>query len=214
MRNGAPRGRAGARPSTSSRPVVCQSRTGPGRARAPRATPTEACSTRCHNDSKIEDPNRGTDPYTTYQQYLRGYLEVARLHRANPVLVTSVERRRFKDGKPVETLGEYPEAMRALAEEENVPLIDLQAASLDLWNQLGEEGTKDHFLWIDPGHEHYPDGIQDNTHFQATGAIEVARLIAKAAGRQHLMKGAFEGLHQDADPADITWPESISEPPL
>jgi pectin methylesterase-like acyl-CoA thioesterase len=167
-----------------------------------------------HNDAKIDDPNRGTDPYTTYQQYLRGYLDVARLHRANPVLVTSVERRRFKDGKAVESLGEYPEAMRALAEEEGVPLIDLQASSLDLWNQLGEEGTKDYFLWIDPGHEHYPDGIQDNTHFQAAGAIEVARLIAKAAVRQHLMKGAFEGLHQDADPEDITWPETISEPPL
>lgn len=167
-----------------------------------------------HNDAKIEDPARGTDPYTTYQQYLRGYLDVARLHRANPVLVTSVERRRFKDGKPVESLGEYPEAMRALADEEGVPLIDLQAASLDLWGELGEEGTKDYFLWIDPGHANYPDGLQDNTHFQATGAIEVARLVARAAVRQHLMKGAFEGLHQNPDPEAITWPEAINEPPL
>jgi pectinesterase len=167
-----------------------------------------------HNDQKLEDPNRGTDPYTTYQQYLRGYIEVARLHRANPVLVTSVERRRFKDGKPVETLGEYPEAMRALAEEESVPLIDLHAASLDLWNRLGEEQTKDYFLWIAPGHEHYPDGIEDNTHFQATGAIEVSRLVAKAASRQGLMRGGFEGLHRNPDPDEIAWPASITEPPI
>lgn len=167
-----------------------------------------------HNDQKVDDPNRGTDPYTTYQQYLRGYIEVARLHRANPVLVTSVERRRFKDGKPVETLGEYPEAMRALAEEADVPLIDLQTESLELWNRLGEEETKDYFLWIEAGHENYPDGIQDNTHFQVKGAVEVARLVAKAAARQHLMKGGLEGLHQDPGPDEIIWPESITEPPL
>ncbi|MBO3732473.1 pectinesterase family protein [Glycomyces niveus] len=167
-----------------------------------------------HNDAKLEDPARGTDPYTSYQQYLRGYIDVARLHRATPVLVTSVERRRFKDGKPVETLGEYPEAMRALAEAEGVPLLDLQAASLALWGQLGEEGTKDYFLWIDPGHANYPDGVQDNTHFQALGAIEVARLVAKAAARRHLMHGAFEGLHRDPDLGEITWPDEISEPPL
>jgi pectinesterase len=168
-----------------------------------------------HNDSKLDDPNRGTDPYTTYQQYLRGYIDVARLHRANPVLVTSVERRRFKEGKPVESLGEYPEAMRALAEEEGVPLIDLQAASLALWAQLGEERTKDYFLWLTPGEsDNYPDGIEDNTHFQAKGAIEVARLVAKAAARQGLLKGGLEGLHQNPDPDEITWPESITEPPL
>lgn len=168
-----------------------------------------------HNDAKLEDPNRGTDPYTTYQQYLRGYIDVARMHRANPVLVTSVERRRFKEGRPVESLGEYPEAMRALAEEEGVPLIDLQAASLALWGQLGEEKTKDYFLWLTPGEsDNYPEGIEDNTHFQAKGAIEVARLVAKAAARQSLLKGGLEGLHGQHDPDEITWPEAITEPPL
>ncbi|WP_374209822.1 rhamnogalacturonan acetylesterase [Glycomyces sp. TRM65418] len=167
-----------------------------------------------HNDQKTDDPDRGTDPYTTYRQYLRGYIDVARLRRAHPVLVTSVERRRFRDGRPVESLGEYPEAMRALADEEGVPLIDLQAESLALWARLGEEGTKDHFLWLDAGHEHYPNGIEDNTHFQAKGAIEVARLVAKAAASRRLMKGGLTGLNHEHDPDEITWPESISEPPL
>jgi pectinesterase len=167
-----------------------------------------------HNDQKVEDPARGTDPYTSYQRYLRGYIDVARQHGANPVLVTSVERRRFRDGRPVETLGKYPEAMRALADEEGVPLIDLHAASLDLWTRLGEEATKNYFLWLDPGHDNYPDGIEDNTHFQAKGAIGVARLVAKAAAGQHLMKGGLEALNHEHDADEINWPGSISEPPL
>ncbi|HEX2145370.1 MAG TPA: pectinesterase family protein [Glycomyces sp.] len=167
-----------------------------------------------HNDQKLDDPARGTDPYTSYQQYLRGYIDVARQRHANPVLVTSVERRRFKDGKPVETLGEYPEAMRALAEEEGVPLIDLHAASLELWQRLGEEKTQKYFLWLEAGHENYPDGIEDNTHFQARGAIEVARLVAKAAASQGLMKGGLAGVNSHHDEDDMVWPDSIHQPPL
>jgi lysophospholipase L1-like esterase len=167
-----------------------------------------------HNDQKIENPALGTDPYTTYQQNLGAYVDVARIHGANPVLVTSVERRRFQDGRPVETLGKYPEAMRALADEEGVPLIDLHAASLDLWAGLGEEATKDYFLWLDEGHDNYPGGIEDSTHFQAKGAIEVARLVAKAAAGQHLMKGGLEAIDRDHDADEITWPASINEPPL
>lgn len=51
-----------------------------------------------HNDEKTSDPARGTDPYTTYQAYLRTYLDGARQRGAHPVLVTSVERRRFDTG--------------------------------------------------------------------------------------------------------------------
>lgn len=166
-----------------------------------------------HNDQKIEDPARWTDPSTTYHQYLRGYIETARRNGAHPVLVTSVARRRFEDGELVETLGEYPDAMRALAEAEDVPLIDLHAASIDLWKRIGEERTKDYFMWLEPGHENYPDGLEDNTHFREEGAIEVARLVAKAAARQDLVKGGLSGLHRPADPTEIVWPETVTEPP-
>ncbi|GIJ61803.1 rhamnogalacturonan acetylesterase [Virgisporangium aurantiacum] len=136
-----------------------------------------------HNDEKIEDPARGTDPWTTFQDYLRRYLDGARARRARPVLVTPVERRRFTaDGAPYLSHGEYPDAMRALARETRTPLVDLTALSFDLWTTLGTEATKDHFLWLDPGESpNYPTGIADNTHFQAHGAIEVARLVAAHA---------------------------------
>ncbi|WP_211116359.1 pectinesterase family protein [Glycomyces buryatensis] len=168
-----------------------------------------------HNDQKVDDPDRGTDPWTTYQQYLRTYVETARLRQAHPVLVTSVERRRFRDGHAYESLGEYPEAMKDLADKEGVPLVDLHALSLALWEQVGEEASKDHFLWLDAGHPNYPDGIADNTHFQARGAIEVARLIAKEADRQSLLPtGSWADLDRDVPEEEIDWPESVAQPPL
>ncbi|GIM88242.1 hypothetical protein Ato02nite_000350 [Paractinoplanes toevensis] len=160
-----------------------------------------------HNDEKTEDPARYTEPWTTFQDYLRLYLDGARAKRAQPILVTPVERRRFRaDGTPYLSHGEYPDAMRALAESTGTPLIDLTALSFALWSTLGPEATKDYFLWLDPGeHPNYPDGVSDNTHFQAHGAIEVARLVAGAGcdipGRDQ------RALHHPSIPDSVlTWP--------
>ncbi|PZT74428.1 MULTISPECIES: rhamnogalacturonan acetylesterase [unclassified Streptomyces] len=135
-----------------------------------------------HNDEKTTDPARGTDPYTTYQDCLRQYIAGARARHARPVLLTPVERRRFAaDGTAKPTHGEYPAAMRALAAEERVPLLDLQARTLARWQELGPEGTEAYFNHLEPGESpNYPDGRQDNTHFRPAGAIEVARMTARA----------------------------------
>lgn len=160
-----------------------------------------------HNDEKITDPARGTDPWTTFQDHLRLYLDGARAARATPILVTPVERRRFTSaGTPYLSHGEYPAAMTALAAETGTPLIDLTALSFALWSALGPEATKDHLLWLEPGESpNYPDGVQDNTHFQAHGAIEVARLVV-ANGRA--IPGRDRHALRDADiPGDVlTWP--------
>jgi lysophospholipase L1-like esterase len=160
-----------------------------------------------HNDEKAEDPARYTEPWTTFQDYLRLYLDGARAKGAHPVLVTPVERRRFTaDGIAYESHGDYPAAMRALAAETRTPLIDLTALSFALWGSLGPEATKDYFLWLDPGESvNYPAGVADNTHFQAHGAIEVARLVARAAltlpGRDQ------RALHDPEIPDDVmAWP--------
>lgn len=53
---------------------------------------------------------------------------------ATPVLVTSMERRNFDTrGNIVHTLGGYPAAMRAVADESDVTLIDLEKMSTDLY---------------------------------------------------------------------------------
>jgi lysophospholipase L1-like esterase len=136
-----------------------------------------------HNDEKSDDPTRYTEPWTTFQDYLRLYLDGARAARALPILATPVERRRFKsDGTPYLSHGEYPDAMRALATEARTPLVDLSALSFALWSELGPDATKDYFLWLDAGEwPNFSDGISDNTHFQAHGAIELARLVVQNA---------------------------------
>lgn len=130
-----------------------------------------------HNDAKKEDPTRYADP-DTYQTYLSQYVNGARQAGANPVLITPVNRRSFDQGRLVPTHGLYPGAMTALAKAENVPLVDLTERSRVLFEELGEEKTKELFLWLEPGESvNYPEGAQDDTHFQENGATEVAKLI-------------------------------------
>ncbi|WP_416983952.1 rhamnogalacturonan acetylesterase [Streptomyces sp. T028] len=154
-----------------------------------------------HNDEKTTDPTRYTEPWTTYQDHLRMYLSGARAKGARPVLATPVERRRFDaEGNAVPTHGEYPAAMRALAEEERVALLDLQALSLALWQELGVEATKTYFNWTDTE--------QDNTHFNPPGAIAVARLVARELLRTRVLGPRdVVRLHEVIPTSWITWPE-------
>ncbi len=69
-------------------------------------------------------------PFTTYKEHLNIYIQEARLRGAVPILVTPVQRRFFDNaGKIIDTHGDYITAMKQLAEEENVPLIDLAEES-------------------------------------------------------------------------------------
>ncbi|MCM2414851.1 rhamnogalacturonan acetylesterase [Streptomyces sp. RKAG290] len=164
-----------------------------------------------HNDEKTEDPARGTDPWTTYQEHLRSYVRGARDRRAQPVLLTPVERRRFAaDGTATPSHGEYPAAMRALAAEERVPLLDLQALTLARWQELGPDGTREYFNWLEPGESpNYPDGQQDNTHFQPRGAIEAARLVAGALRDERVLTPRdVRRTGSPVPPEWITWPQA------
>ena len=128
-----------------------------------------------HNDQKTY----GTEPFTTYQSCLTQYITGAREKGAIPVLVTSVHRRSFdSEGKLVNTLGDYPEAMKQLAALSNVPLLDLWSKTEGFYQSLGVEGSKRLFVWFEPDeHPNYPKGIQDNTHFCEEGATEIAKLV-------------------------------------
>lgn len=155
-----------------------------------------------HNDQKVADPSRYTEPWTTYQDNLRVFVEGARSRGALPVFATSVERRRFDvDGTALRTLGAYPAAMRETARESDVPLLDLEALSLALWQRLGPEATKTYFNWTATE--------QDNTHFNPPGAIEVARLAAAELLRTHVLAPRETRRLDDEIPTPwITWPES------
>ncbi len=131
-----------------------------------------------HNDEKEDE--RHTDPDSTYPEQLWRYCAAALERGAQPVLLTSVERRFFTDdGGLLYTHGEYPAAVRKLAAERHVPLCDLQKASRKLYLSLGPEKTAELFVRLAPGeHPDFPDGHDDKTHFNATGARAVAGLVA------------------------------------
>ena len=129
-----------------------------------------------HNDQK--DKREGSGPFTTYTQELEGYISKVRKKDANPVLVTPMERRRWKSGQPQETLTDYAEAMRRVAKKEDVPLIDLHAMSLELYAALGPDDSAGAFV-------HYPantfpdqpNALKDDTHHNVYGAYELARCV-------------------------------------
>ena len=130
-----------------------------------------------HNDQKPDE--RGTQPFTTYPETLKRYIDAAREKGALPVLITPVHRRKFdENGIQQDTHGSYPEAMRRLAVAENVPLIDLHKRSGELLAALGVEKSKDLFTHVAPGvYEQFPSGIKDDTHFSEYGAKEMAKLV-------------------------------------
>lgn len=130
-----------------------------------------------HNDQK----SFGTEPFTTYQTHLTEYVEGARAKGSFPILLTPVHRRKFDlEGKIENTLGEYPASMIQLAEKLDVPLIDLWAKTKALYEELGIVESKKLFTILESNvHPNYPEGIEDNTHFSETGALEVGKLVVE-----------------------------------
>lgn len=158
-----------------------------------------------HNDAKTEDSTRYAAPHTTYRQNLVRFIEDARSKGANPVLVTPVMRRKFDEtGTLVDTHGEYPDVVRALAKEMNVPLIDLHRSSSSLITEQGVEGSKRLFLWIDPKHfKAAPGGKKDDTHFSAYGAEQIASLVCAEISEKKLPIAKY--LKPSVYPGKMAW---------
>ena len=133
-----------------------------------------------HNDEK-QDPERSTHPRITYPEYLGMYIDAARRQGAEPILVTPVARRCFDgDGRLAATHGDYPAAMRDLAWERGVRLVDLEGITTRIFRSAGPEGTKAIFCHVPAGSANYPEGLEDNSHLQADGAARIARAFLAA----------------------------------
>lgn len=142
-----------------------------------------------HNDeASCEDyPERCTS-ITEYKDFLYQYVDSTRAKGAIPVLITPINRDYpWSDGIISNVHGLYPDAMKEVAKERKVPLVDGAQRSLDLFNEKGQEYTTHHYFMVfDAGAfpnykitPEYPNGSpgNDRTHFQAEGASEVARLV-------------------------------------
>ena len=133
-----------------------------------------------HNDENEKKPERYTAPLTEFTDNLKYFIRFAREHGAVPVLLTPICMRIWQDGKLQPTHGEYPAAMRAVAEETDVPLIDLYTESFRIVEAMGEEGSKALFMHFAPGEDPaYPDGSEDNAHTKRAGAERFAEAAAR-----------------------------------
>jgi lysophospholipase L1-like esterase len=134
-----------------------------------------------HNDEKKEDPKRYTTAYGTYQENLLKFVLTARRHEAIPILITSITRRRFIDKEYMDpnALGEYPLAMLEVAKKYDVKVIDMFKISQKLLQDLGDAGSRKLFMHFKPNEsKNYPNGLEDNTHFNPYGAQMMASIIA------------------------------------
>lgn len=145
-----------------------------------------------HNDSK-PDSARKTDPRTTYRANLVRYITETRKKGAIPILFTSIVRRSFDDdGRPINTLSDYPAVTREVGKELNVPVIDLNKATERLLAEYGVEGSKALFMQIEPGiSKKEPYGRTDNTHLNPLGAVKVAELAIQEMKAQKLPFAKF-----------------------
>src|SRR5262249_10261433 len=148
-----------------------------------------------HNDQKDKRPGAGA--FTTYRSNLVHFISLARSHGGIPVLVTPMER---KAGVTNETLGDFPAAVRQVAGEENVPLIDLNAMSKVLYAALGRALDK---------------AFQDGTHHNNYGSYELAKCVVEGIRANKLLLADFLrkdvspfGPHQPDPPARFEVPPS------
>lgn len=146
-----------------------------------------------HNDEK--EKGEGIGAFTSYKTSLKKYVEEIRKKGGHPVLITPMHRRTFDEaGKITNSHGDYPEAVRQAAKEENVPLIDLLVMSKSFYEALGKEKSG---LAFKEG---------DGTHHNNYGAYELARMIVEGIKTnnlsitKYLMKGLpkFDPGHPDS----------------
>ncbi|MGH2643414.1 MAG: rhamnogalacturonan acetylesterase [Chitinophagaceae bacterium] len=161
-----------------------------------------------HNDQK---PGSGEKAYTTYNKYLRVYIDSARAHHAIPVFVTSTNRHDFDaSGKVINTLGEFPDAMRYEAKKDGVALIDLNAMTKTLYDALGPEKSKELFVQFAsgtfPGQE---KTLADNTHFCDFGAYELAQCVVE--GIKKRIPSLAKYLKNDLAPFNPAHPDNIKK---
>lgn len=139
-----------------------------------------------HNDEKA-DPARYTEPFGSYQENLRLYINAARQAGAYPVLITPIARRLFDEAGNFRpgSHGQYPEAVRQLAKQENVPLADLTALTEAYIEKVGDLPSKPWFMWP-----------KDNTHLKPEGAVIMAGFLARELKK---MGGVYAEILTDFD---------------
>ena len=130
-----------------------------------------------HNDEVSTKKTYTTE--TEFKNNLRQYVSEARSKKAIPILLTPMARRKFDVAGKIEgTHDVYSQIVRDVAKEEKVVLFDMDKITQQLYQQFGVENSKLLFMQLKPNeHPNYPDGRDDNTHFNELGARLIAQLV-------------------------------------
>ena len=148
-----------------------------------------------HNDEK--EKGEGVGAFTTYKASLKRFVEAARSRGGTPVLVTPMHRRTFDAaGHITDSHGDYDDAVRQVAAEEKVALIDLHAMSKPFYEALGTAESRKSFA------------PNDGTHHNNYGSYELARCVVRGirAGKLALVKYLLD----DAPPFDPSRPDPVA----
>lgn len=130
-----------------------------------------------HNDQKLKGEYSG--PFGIYKKNLTYMIDETLRKGGIPVLVTPMNRRKFdENNKVINTLGDYPEAVKQVAKERNVSYIDLNNMTKIMYEAWGSEESKKAFV-------HYPRGsfpgqtndLEDDTHCNNFGGYEICKCI-------------------------------------
>lgn len=161
-----------------------------------------------HNDMKLKGPGKGA--YYFYMTNLKEYIDEVRDRGAYPVFLTPTRRRSFDDeGHIINTHLDFPEAMKFIAQKENVPLIDLQEMTKTLYEALGVEDSKRAFVQYPAGT--YPsqkEDLKDNTHYNPYGAYEIAKCVVE--GMKGINLPLTEYIREDYVTYDPASPDSFA----
>lgn len=147
-----------------------------------------------HNDEK-DDPNRHTDPFTSYQDNLLYFIDAARNKGAIPVLLSSIYRRHFdENGKIIEKVHlQYPQACQELASREKVIFIDMCKCTKESLIKIGDERSKSLFMYFDEGiYTNYPNGKKDNTHLRYEGAMWIINLLKEEMKKDNVLQNILK----------------------
>lgn len=162
-----------------------------------------------HNDQKLKGPGKGA--YYFFATNLKTFVDEVRMKGGIPVFVTPTQRRSFDgNGKIVETHEDYPDAMRWVAQRENVPVIELHDMTRTFYEAMGVEPSKKAFV-------HYPANtypgqtqkLEDNTHFNPYGAYEIAKCVIEGMKKLDLPFVHF--LRSDYKPFDPAHPDAVED---
>ena len=170
-----------------------------------------------HNDEKEKKPGDG--PWYHYSYNLKIFVDRVRANGGNIVFCTPTQRRTFDEDMKtlVNSHGDFPAAMKAVAERENVPIIDLNEMTKEFFVSLGYEGSKKALCYYAKGS--FPNQekeLADRTHFNPYGAYEVAKMVIMGMKQNKLpfvssLKPDFKDYspQKPDDPDKFVWYRSV-----